>query len=149
SSANTAQEGVFIFGGSKGNQPPFVKAADSTVSYQGSSTGMSFQVSRTMTLETQLPGDEIFTGSVDIFSTIDSLTQAMQAGDTDAIGAQVKKLENFAEVLSTARSRVGSSLNVVDSLTNVSKSSGLLRAQQLDHEQSADMAKAISELTQG
>ena len=102
-----------------------------------------------MTIEAQIPGSEIFTGSVDIFGTVQALATAMQNGDNDAIGAQVKKLEQFSEVLSTARSRIGSTQNVADSVTNESKAGDLLRAQQLGRVQSADMAQAITELSQG
>jgi flagellar hook-associated protein 3 FlgL len=147
SAANTSHQGVFIFGGTVTNTPPFTKAADSSVTYDGNSTPLSFQVSRTMTLQAQIPGDQIFTGSVDIFSAINDVEQAMQDGDADAIRAKVQVIEDYFDVLSTARGHLGSTINLADQLTSEYTSSGLARAKELDQVQSANMAQAISELT--
>jgi len=147
SAANTTHQGVFIFGGTVTNSAPFTKAAGSTVTYNGNSTPLNLQVSRTMTLQAQIPGDEIFKGAVDIFAAIDSVVQAMDDGDFDAIRMQVKTIESYFDTLATARGRLGSTINVADRLTAESTSSDLLRAKELDQVQAANMAQAISELT--
>jgi flagellar hook-associated protein 3 FlgL len=147
SAANTTHQGVFIFGGTVTNSAPFTKAADSTVSYNGNSTPLNVQVSRTMALQAQIPGDDIFTGAVDIFSTIDGVVQAMEDGDFDGIRTQVQTIQGFFDTLATARGRLGSTINLADRLSAESDSSDLLRAKELDQVQAANMAQAISELT--
>jgi flagellar hook-associated protein 3 FlgL len=147
STANITNQGRFIFGGSANATAPFVKAADSTISYQGNSTAMFLQVGRLTTLQAEIPGSEIFTGPVDIFATLKDLVTAMQVGDQDAIGMQAQKLDEFLESLSTARSRVGSYINVADSLAEQMGSAELSRETQLHRVQSADPAQAITELT--
>ena len=105
SAANTTHAGRYIFGGSTTTTPPYVKNPDTSVTYQGDDQDMPLQVSRNSTLQTQVPGSDIFNGSVDIFTTMSDLATAMQAGDKGAIDAQVKKLEQFSDVVSVARSK--------------------------------------------
>ncbi|MBI4473290.1 MAG: flagellar hook-associated protein FlgL [Acidobacteria bacterium] len=146
-SANTTHAGRFIFGGSVTTAAPYAKAADSTVAYQGNDEVVEVQVSRTSTLQTQIPGSEIFTGSVDIFATMSDLTTAMQAGDKTGIDAQLRKLEQFSEVLSVSRSKVGSYINIATNVESELSAANLARESELNEEQAADLAKAISELT--
>src|SRR5438094_358824 len=82
--------------------PPYVKNPDTSVTYAGNNQDMPLQVSRNSTLQTQVAGSDIFSGSVDIFTTMSDLATAMQAGDKTAIDAQVKKLEQFSDTVSVA-----------------------------------------------
>ena len=147
SAANTTHQGRYNFGGSVSSVAPFVKDNASVVSYQGNSIDMTLQVGRNTTLQTQIPGDEVFTGSVDIFATLSDLLGALDAGDHDGIAAQVKKLEQVSETVSTARSRIGGYINVADSTSRQLAAAGLSRAQELNEVQSADTAQAITQLT--
>jgi len=146
SAANTTHAGRFIFGGSVTTTVPYVKQPDSSVSYQGNSEDMSLQVTRNSTLQTQLPGSEIFSGSVDIFQVMTDLSTAMQTGDKDGIDAQVKNLEAFSDVLSTARGKIGSYLNAATNVSSQLSTAKLARASDLTHEQAADMAQAITDM---
>src|SRR5262249_61620378 len=67
SDANTAHAGRYIFGGSVTTTAPYVKNPDSSVSYVGNSDEMPLQISRSTIVQTQIPGSDVFTGSVDIF----------------------------------------------------------------------------------
>src|SRR5215467_7792593 len=80
--ANTMAQGRYIFGGSVTTTAPYVKQSDSSVTYQGNNTAMTLQIGRNNTVETQIPGNQIFSGNVDIFSTMSQLISAMQSGDT-------------------------------------------------------------------
>ncbi len=147
SAANTTHVGRYIFGGSTTATPPYVKNPDTSVTYQGDDQNMPLQVSRNSTLQTQVPGSDIFSGSVDIFTTMSDLATAMQAGDKTAIDAQVKKLEQFSDVVSVARSKIGGYLNTATTVESGLSSSGLTRKSELSQVQDADLAKAITELT--
>ncbi len=145
--ANTAHAGRFIFGGSVTTTPPYAKAADSTVNYQGNDEGMPLQISRTSTMETQLPGSEVFSGAVDVFKTMADLTAAMQSGNKTNIDAQLRKLAQFSDVLSVSRSKIGGYINLATNAESQLTSTSLAREKELTQEQAADLAKAITELT--
>jgi flagellar hook-associated protein 3 FlgL len=146
SASNTVHAGRFIFGGSITTTAPYVKASDSSVSYQGNSQETVLQVSRTSTLQTQIPGAQVFSGSVDIFEVMADLSTAMTAGDKDGIDTQVKQLEQFAEVISIARSKIGSFVNRASNMSAELTTERLARETDLSHEQAANMAQAITEL---
>ena len=147
SAANASHQGTYLFSGTLIKTLPFVQAPDTTVSYQGNGTVMSLQVNRSMALQAQIPGSDVFTGAVDIFATMNNLAAAMQAGDFNAIDAEIVNLTSFTDVLATVRSRLGSTINVADSLRNELTSAGLSRVKQREGVESANMAQAISELT--
>jgi flagellin-like hook-associated protein FlgL len=71
----------------------------------------------------------------------------MQAGDFNAIDAEIRNVTDFTEVLATTRSRLGSTINVAASLRSELSSAGLSRVRQREEVESANMAQAISELT--
>lgn len=144
--ANTAHAGRFVFGGNATTRTPYVKAADSTVTYQGNSADMPLQVSRISTLQTQIPGSQIFSGSVDVFATISNLVTAMQTGNKSGIDAELQKLGQFSDVVSTARSKIGGYINLATNIESELTSARLIREKNLSAEQAADLAQAISEL---
>jgi len=144
---NTTHLGRHIFGGSQTTTPPYVKAADSSVSYQGNNAGMSVQVGRAVTLQTQIPGSEIFSGSIDIFSTLSDLSAAMKSGNNAGIDAQIKKLQQFSDVVSVARTKIAGFVNMGTNVASGLSARDLSRASDLKQEQDADIAQAISELT--
>ena len=147
STANTTHAGRYIFGGAITTTPPYVKNADSSVTYQGNSQYMPIQVTQNSTLQTQVPGSEIFNGSVDIFSTMSDLATAIQAGDKTGIDAQVKKLTQFSDNVSVARSKIGGWLNTATNIDSELSSTGLTRKSELSQAQDADLATAITQLT--
>ena len=146
SAANTVHAGRFVFGGSVTTNPPYVKNPDTSVSYQGNSEVVSLQVSRTSTLQTQVPGSQIFSGSLNVFQIMSDLSTAMQTGNKTGIDAQVKKLEQFADVVSIARSKIGSYVNTATNISAELTSGRLARENDLTHEQAANMAQAITDL---
>ena len=147
SAANTTNAGRYIFGGNVTTTPPYVKNPDTSVTYAGNNQDMPLQVSRNSTLQTQVAGSDIFSGSVDIFTTMSDLATAMQAGDKTAIDAQVKKLEQFSDTVSVARSKIGGYLNAAANVDSELSSTGLVRKSELSQVQDADLAQAITELT--
>jgi flagellar hook-associated protein 3 FlgL len=145
--ANTTDQGRYIFGGTMTTTPPYVKQADSSVTYQGNNTAGTLQIGPNTTVETQIPGSQIFSGSVDIFSTMSQLISAMQAGDSNGVATQVAQLQQFSDTVSTAQSRVGGDLNVASAASNNLSAQGMAQATELNNVQSSDMAQAITQLT--
>ena len=145
--ANATHQGRYIFGGSVTTSKPFVKEDDGTVTYEGNENAVTLQVGRDITLQAQMPGEEVFGASGELFKTMSDLLSALSGGNHDDVAAQVKKLEQFSETVSTARSRVGGYINVADSLSSQLSATGLSRSKELNDVQSADMAQAITQLT--
>jgi flagellar hook-associated protein 3 FlgL len=98
-------------------------------------------------VDTQIPGTDLFSSSVDIFQVMSDLTTAMQAGDKPGIDAALKQIEQFTDVMSVARSKVGGYVNLTARVENDLSAGKLARATELSHEEAADLAAAISELT--
>jgi len=145
--ANTTQQGRYIFGGSVTTTPPYVKAGNGSVTYNGNSTPTFLQVSQIQTVQSQIPGSDIFSGSVDVFSATSDLLTAMRAGDRSGITSQVAKIEQFAQSVSTARTRIGGYVNVADSVSSQLTATGLARAKELSDVQSANEAEAATQFT--
>ncbi len=147
SAANTTFAGRFIFAGSATTTAPFTKDEDSTVTYAGNAEDMTVQISRTSTLSTQLSGNDVFSGTVDIFETISNLVTAIEAEDKPGIDEGLRALEQFSELLSVNRSKIGGYINIATAVESELTSANIARESELSEEQAADLAKAITELT--
>jgi len=146
--ANTVFDGQFIFAGSNSDTAAYVKATDGTVTYAGDSNAMKLQTGRASTLQTQIPGSQVFSGSVDIFSTLTSLVTAMNSGDRNGIRTQVARLEQFSQTVSTARTKLGGLINGAASAQSDLRQADLAETAHLSQLQDADLAQALSEFTQ-
>jgi flagellar hook-associated protein 3 FlgL len=148
--ANTTNDqGQYIFGGTVTNQPPYTQNSDGSVTYSGNSSPVTYQVGTNTTLQTQIPGSQIFNGSVDIFSTISSLVSALQSGDQNGITQATQDLQTFSGNVSTANTQVGSLLDTAQSLQTQYTNSSTTLTQDLQNVQDADTATAITQLEQG
>jgi flagellar hook-associated protein 3 FlgL len=144
--ANSSYGGRFIFGGSVTTQEPYEKNADGTIAYGGNSDAMDVAINRAVSVQTQVPGSEIFSGPVDVFRELADLATAIQAGDKTAIDAHVRQLDSATEIISLARAKVGNSLNRALSVEGDLTTAKLARDAELTDKEAADMAAAITEL---
>ena len=141
---NSSVQGRFIFAGSKTNTQPHSKDATGSVPYQGNTDKVKLQVGRSVQLDTQIPGSELF-GSTDVFSVITALDQAMQSGDRSSIDAELKNLQTAWDGLSVSRSRIGGLLNLADSTQNELTALALARETALVDIEAADLTKTLTE----
>jgi flagellar hook-associated protein 3 FlgL len=148
SSANTAFQGTYLFGGSVADVPPYVVQPDQSVTYQGNSEVLQVQVGRASTLQIQVPGDQAFSGSVNVFDSVKELSDAIQAGDKTAIQTEVNNLQQYFDSVSTVRSQVGALTNAAQNAQSDLQSYELARASDQSRIQSADLAKASTDFTQ-
>ena len=146
--ANTEFEGQYMFAGSNTDVAAYDKASDGTITYAGNSDEVELQIGKASTLQSQIPGDQVFTSSIDIFQTLTDLVAAMNSGSTSAIQAQVTKLEQFSQNVSSARTKLGGLMNEATAAQNELKQTDLTLAAHLSHLQDADLAQALSEFTQ-
>ncbi|HYR42273.1 MAG TPA: flagellar hook-associated protein FlgL [Terriglobia bacterium] len=148
STANTAFQGTFIFGGSVTNKPPYVLQPDTSVTYQGNSSATVVQVGRASTLQIQIPGSQVFSGSINVFDVVKQLSDAIKSGDKTAIQGQVTNLQQYYDSVSVVRSQVGSLSNAAQNTQSDLQAYELARASDQSRIQSADLAQATTDFTQ-
>jgi flagellar hook-associated protein 3 FlgL len=146
--ANTEFEGQYMFAGSNTDSAAYAKASNGVVTYSGNSDEVRLQVGKASTLQSQIPGDQVFSGSVDVFQTLTDLVAAMNSGSTSAIQTQVTKLEQFSQNVSSARTKLGGLMNGATAAQNELKQADLTLVAHLSQLQDADLAQALSEFTQ-
>jgi flagellar hook-associated protein 3 FlgL len=146
--ANSTFQGTYIFAGSAMTQPPYVIQADQSVTYQGNSDTNVVQVGRGSTLQVQIPGNQVFSGSINVFSTIQQLSAAITAGNTSAVAAQVASLQQYYDSVSAVRSQIGALENSAQNVqTNLQSYETAIAADQ-SRVQSVDMAQAATDFNQ-
>jgi flagellar hook-associated protein 3 FlgL len=148
SAANTSFQGSFLFGGTVTNKPPYVLQSDQSVTYQGNSSAFQVQTGRVSTLQTQIPGDQVFSGSINVFDAVKQLSDAIAAGNKSAIQTQVTSLQQYYDSLSVVRSQVGALSNAAQNTQSDLQSYELARASDQSRIQSADLAQASTDFTQ-
>ena len=142
---NTSFQGRFLFGGSDGDTLPFQKDGAGVVTYNGNSDVFTVPVGRVSSLQTQIPGSELFGAGNDVFIAMTDLITAMNSGVTSSIDAALKPLESAWEGLSVSRSRVGSLINVADSLSSELSARSLATDASLLDLESADLTRTLTE----
>ena len=142
---NTSFQGRFIFGGSDGVTQPFQKDGAGVVTYNGDSDVVQVQVGRAATLQTQIPGTELFGAGNDVFQALTDLIDAMKTGVKSDIDAKLKPLEAAWDGLSVSRSRVGSLVNVASSISDEMSALSLARETSLVDLESADLTETLTE----
>jgi flagellar hook-associated protein 3 FlgL len=147
-SANSTFQGTYIFGGSVTNKSPYVVQTDQSVTYQGNSDTNVVQVGRASTLQVQIPGNQVFSGSINVFSTLQQLSAAITAGDNSAIVAQVNNLQQYYDSVSTVRSQIGSLENAAQNVQTDLQSYETALAGDQSRVQSVDLAQAATDFTQ-
>ena len=146
--ANSVIDGQFMFAGSNVDTPAYSQASNGTVTYNGNTDVVRLQIGRATTLQVQVPGSDIFTGSVDIFATIQRLETAMNTGNQAGIAAEVKNLEQFSTVLSSGMGKIGGLVNVAQSVDSELTTYSLGRTEQRSRLEDANLAAALTDYTQ-
>lgn len=148
SSANTDYQGMYLFGGTQTTQPPYAVQTDKSVTYQGNSNSFQVQVGRNSTLQVQVPGSQAFSGSVNVFDTVQQLSNAITAGDNSAVQAQLTNLQKYFDSLSVVRAQVGSLSNQAQSMQSDLQNYELARAADQSRIQNADLAQVTTDFSQ-
>jgi flagellar hook-associated protein 3 FlgL len=146
--ANSTIDGQFMFAGSNVDAPAYTKAPNGAVIYNGNSDAVSLQIGRSATLQVHVPGSDVFSGTIDIFATIQDLMTAMNAGNRPAIDAEVRKLEQFSSGIGNALGKVGGLVNVAQSVNADLTNYSLGRTEQRSRLEDADLAAALTDYTQ-
>jgi flagellar hook-associated protein 3 FlgL len=116
--ANTSFEGNYIFAGTATTTVPFTAdpTAPDGVTYNGNNHTNSVEIAEGRSVQTNLPGSQIFQGSGgDVMGALNQLVTALQSGDIASIGSATTQVNTALNYVSQQRVFYG---NVVDQLNS-------------------------------
>jgi flagellar hook-associated protein 3 FlgL len=116
--ANTSYQGNYIFSGTDTNTVPFTldSSAPDGVTYNGNTDVNTVQFAQGNTVQTNLPGSQVFQGSGgDVFGALQQLITALQGGNSTAIGAATTQLSTSMNYLSQQRVFYGNGVDQLNS----------------------------------
>jgi len=146
--ANTSVQGSYIFAGTATTTTPFV-LNNGVVTYNGNSGVNNAEIADGTTVQTNVPGDQIFQNSSgDVMGSLQQLITALQNGDKTAIGNATTSLGNALQELNVQRSFYGNALNQLTNDQAALNQENLNLKTQDNTLVGVDMAKAATDLSQ-
>jgi flagellar hook-associated protein 3 FlgL len=101
--ANTAVQGVYLFAGTASDKPPFQLNSDSTtgVTYSGNSGVNSVPVGDNETVQSNVPGDQVFTSSSgNVMQSLTDMINALQSNSTSGIESATTEVQKALTTVS-------------------------------------------------
>jgi len=156
--ANAEINGKYIFAGSYTDTIPFVKAADTVlpsgavepgdITYQGNNDTISIQADFSITVETNVPGDSVFTNAPnDIFDRLQDLIVALREDDTTAIGNEIGNMSELINEINVAIGQIGNRNAHLTQIEGLIKTYKTSLKEKMSSLEDANMAEAISNLS--
>jgi flagellar hook-associated protein 3 FlgL len=145
---NTRMDGHYVFSGSRSDVEPYRFVAGAWV-YQGDTTEVTAEVDRGRSVLRTMDARRILQGSdaADLLTDLDSLAEAVEAGDTAGIDAGMAALDRAFARVSVALSHVGhDQVGVEESAARLRDQRTASEARLAGHE-NVDMAEAITRMT--
>jgi flagellar hook-associated protein 3 FlgL len=148
---NASFQGNYLFAGARSTTKPYTAGAGGVVgAYAGSTTEVAVDIEQSRSITIGFDGSSIVQGSdpADVFATIDSLIAAVNAADSAGIDAGMVALDRMFKRVTAAQSRVGMQMETLDSERTRLGTVKVASATRLSRLQDANMAEAISGMTQ-
>lgn len=147
--ANTSFQGSYLFAGSTTQTQPFVVApATGQYVYTGNSTVNSVQVGDSLNVQTNLPGDQVFTNGANVIGSLETLINALQTGTLAQIGAATTAITTALNYVGQQRVPLGSTVNQLNAQDNFLSQESLTLTTQQTSLVGVDIAKAATDLSQ-
>lgn len=148
---NTQFRGAYIFGGAAGTTKPYQSNSGGVISsYQGSTNEVFVDVDTEHEVNIAFNGEALAKGAEpdDIFVALNDAIAAVRSGNESGLGAALEAIEKAQSRAAAMQSRVGASLRTVEadkiSLAAAARSS----AARVSALEDANLAAAISSMTQ-
>lgn len=113
--ANSTCGGRYVFGGTKTTDRPFVKDSEGgSVSYRGDEHYISYEVSPGVTVEVNIPGEQVFRvdgGTSQLFGTLIKLRDVLKTGSSQEIGSVLGDLSADIDHILEQRAVFGAKSN--------------------------------------
>jgi flagellar hook-associated protein 3 FlgL len=106
SQANLSYQGAYVFGGTANTTAPYTADSSSAsgYAYNGNNDSNSVQVGDDLSVQTNLPGSQIFSNSSNnVLGALNSLVTALQSGNTSAIGTATNAVSSALSYVSQQR----------------------------------------------
>jgi flagellar hook-associated protein 3 FlgL len=148
--ANLSYQGNYVFAGTATQTTPYVLDPNSTsgVTYQGNSDVNSVTLGTQFTLQTNVPGSQLFSqGGSDMFQSIQDLITSLQSGT--GIGTAVTEVGNASAYIDAQAGFYGNALNQLNAQQTYLSGQATQLAQQQNTLGGADLPAAITNLTSG
>ncbi|MGD0272073.1 MAG: flagellar hook-associated protein 3 [Candidatus Sulfotelmatobacter sp.] len=148
--ANLTYQGNYVFAGTATQAAAYVldPSSPSGVTYQGNTGVNRVRVGSQITLQTNLPGSQLFSASGgNVFQSIQDLITSLQGGNTASIGTAVTEVGDASSYLSEQSVFYGNALDQLTSQQTYLASDTTELAQQETTIGGADLPNVISNLT--
>jgi flagellar hook-associated protein 3 FlgL len=123
-------DGAYLFSGYSQDKAPFLESSLGVVTYTGTTDYQQVMVDEGRSMKIGMPGSDVFgsvqhlntstgaTSSVDMFTTLGNMYQALVTNDADAIRDNLDKISSVHEHLTVQQSNIGSRMKRVETLTH-------------------------------
>jgi len=148
--ANLTYQGNYVFAGTATQTTPYTlnPSSSSGVTYQGNSGTNSVTLGNHFSLQTNLPGSQLFTGSPsNMFQSIQDLINGLESNNTTTIGSAVTEVSNALNYVDGQRVFYGNALSQLTAQQTYLSSESTELAQQANTAGGADLTAVITNLT--
>jgi flagellar hook-associated protein 3 FlgL len=116
---NTKTGNTYIFGGTNSSTPAYTLNADYSVTYNGSTSTTSIQVSNGQTMKVGMTGDEAFgSGTSSIFAALKDLKTALENNDTTAVSSALDSINSAVDLTANNLSKIGVYTGAISNTTD-------------------------------
>lgn len=151
SAANTSYQGNYLFGGTANTVAPYTAdpTSASGYTYNGNSGVNSVAVGDSLTVQSNLPGSQIFSNpSNDVLGSLASLVSALQSGNTTAIKSATDSVSSALSFVSSQRIFYGNTESQLNSQDAYLQQETVSLTSQATSLVGVDMATAATDLAQ-
>lgn len=146
--ANTKINDKYIFNGTNTNESPF----DDSGTFVPNTESVKIEVSKGTLLKVNVDPKEVFGVTddnqdyVDVFTTIEKLTEVLENGNSDEIDAYLGKLDQHITQVLNARADLGARMNRVELIENRLDQQEVIATQMMSNNEDVDYTEAITKL---
>jgi flagellar hook-associated protein 3 FlgL len=145
SASNTQFDGNFLFAGTATSTQPFVDSGG-TVTYQGNDEALYQRLDRSVVVQTNLTGQDLFVDSPSVFQVLTDMKTAVTNNDAAAIRTCLDNLETISNRMNSMAATVGNNIRLTDQLQGTLETHNLALQEHVSNMTDADLAKSISDL---
>jgi flagellar hook-associated protein 3 FlgL len=148
SQANLSYQGAYVFAGTASTTVPYT-ASSGGYTYNGNSGVNSVQVGDQLNVQTNLPGDQIFSNSTNnVLGSLSSLVTALQSGNSASIASATTDVSSALNYVSQQRVVYGNAESQLNSQETYLQQETVSLTSQATSLIGIDTAKAAVNLTQ-
>jgi len=140
--ANTQVANRHVFSGQAVDKPPF----DDTGTYVGSTEALDVRIGYLEWIQVGFDGSQVFQGSVDVFSALDTLATELEANNIPGVRDALPTLKQGIDQLIRWREEVGFNQSLADDTIEMVRSMKAVIDTRLSETVQADPAAAYTEL---